>query len=186
MLIALGLMVGLVIGYARGGRLRTASLRRPKRLRLLLTALALYTLGILGGLAWSPLLSIFTALCGFTLAYFAWVNHQFRGARLVAIGLAGNAFVLLINGGIPVSTSAAARAGVSDPGTVADGMHVPAADAVLPWLGEVIPVAFPLLPQVASPGDLILAAGLALVASSALPAPAASTRSAPNRAATAS
>lgn len=167
-LVVFTLIAGLAVGFARGGRFRASAMRVPKRVRLLITALGLYTLGVLGSWVWAPLLPTFSALCGFTLAYFAWVNRDLTGARLVALGFAANATVLLINGAVPVSESAAGRAGITDVTNATDGMHVPAADATLSWLGEVIPVAFPLMPQVASPGDIAIAAGLALAVVSAM------------------
>lgn len=168
MLVLLALLVGLAVGHARGGNLRTILLHRPRRLRLLVTAIGLYTIGVLGGWIWTPLLPTFSALCGFALAYFAWVNQDLRGTRLVAAGFAANSLVLLVNGAVPFSTSAAMRAGIPDVAAATDELNTPTAGAIFPWLGEVIPVAFPLLPQVASPGDIAIAAGIALVVASAM------------------
>lgn len=162
MLVVIALVLGVVVGHARGGRLGLLITHQPTRARLLLTALGLYVVGVLASWAWEPLLAVMSALSGLTLAYFAWVNRELDGARLVALGLSTNAIVLLANGAVPVSTSAALRAGLT--GIAFDERHVGTAEATLPWLGKVIPVAFPPLPQVVSPGDVAIAAGLGLVA----------------------
>jgi hypothetical protein len=131
---------------------------------LLLTALGLYVLGVLGGWAWEPLLSILAALAWLTIALYAWVNRRVHGAALVAAGLAANGLVLLLNGAVPVSHSAATDAGV-DPAAVVDtaGHEASGPDTLLPWLGKTVPVAFPPHPEVVSPGDVAVAAGLAVM-----------------------
>jgi hypothetical protein len=159
-LVLLALAAGLAAGYARGGRLRRLAADPPVRNRLILTALGIYVLGVLGGWLWAPLLPVLSALCWIVLGYYAWLNRARPGALLVAVGLAVNGLVILINGGMPVSGDAAARAGVTGSPAAADGM-VAADDAVTPWLGKLIPVAFPPQPEVVSPGDIAIAAGCA-------------------------
>jgi hypothetical protein len=90
-------------------------------------------------------------------------NARIAGVPLVTLGLLGNALVVTLNGAMPVSEFAAARAGVpiasiaaggdarhsiADPGTTAR------------WLGDVVPVPLPWHPEVVSPGDALIAAGL--------------------------
>jgi hypothetical protein len=160
----LALAAGVVAGYARGGGLARLATLRPQRNRLLVTAFGLHALGVLGGWLWEPLLPTLVGLSGLLLAYYAWVNRAIHGAALIAVGLAANALVLLANGAMPVSESAATRAG-ADPGTVlAAGDHEPAADDTrFAWLGKVVPVAFPPRPEVVSPGDVSIAAGVAVL-----------------------
>jgi hypothetical protein len=162
-LVLLSLAAGVAIGYARGGRL-TGLRRLPlRRNRLLLTALSLSVLGVLGGWLWEPLLGILSALSWLTVTFYAWVNRAVPGAALVAIGLAANGLVLLLNGAVPVSTHAATHAG-TEPATVlgASGREPIGPNTLLPWLGKTVPVAFPPRPEVVSPGDVAVAAGLAL------------------------
>ncbi len=65
---------------------------------------------------------------------------------------------------MPVSAAALARAGsrgvfVDDPRhELVDSRH-----HVLPWLGDVVPVALPGVGQAVSPGDVLIAAGAGLL-----------------------
>jgi hypothetical protein len=163
-LVLLAVAAGVAIGFARGGGLAGIVQLRLHRHRLLLTALGIYVLGVLGGWVWEPLLAILAALAWLTIAFYAWVNRKVRGAALIAAGLAANGLVLLLNGAVPVSFSAAAEAG-ADPSTFVGHVgHEPSGpDTLLPWLGETVPVAFPPRPEVVSPGDVAVAAGLSVV-----------------------
>ena len=88
-------------------------------------------------------------------------NRAVHGMGLVGAGLLLNAVVIGVNGGMPVSAVASARVGVSHAAAVADHQHVPAGPGTsLSWLGDVIPVPLPLRPEVASVGDVLVAAGL--------------------------
>lgn len=163
-LLLLALAAGLVAGYARGGRLRRLGERPPVRSRLILTALGAYAVGVAGSWAWEPLLPAMTALCWFTLGFYAWLNRSYHGARLVALGLAANGLVILLNGGMPVSADAQERAGVAT--TVAERAEEGRVTVVddttrLSWLGKTVPVAFPPRPEAVSPGDIAVAAGVA-------------------------
>ncbi|MGH8825901.1 MAG: DUF5317 family protein [Jiangellaceae bacterium] len=162
-LVLLSLAAGVTIGYARGGSL-TALLRLPlRRNRLVLTALSLSVLGVLVGWLWEPLLGVLSALSWLTVAFYAWVNRAVPGATLVAVGLAANGLALLLNGAVPVATDAVTRAG-ADPTVVVgpSGREPTGPDTLLPWLGKTVPVAFPPRPEVVSPGDVAVSAGLAL------------------------
>lgn len=162
-LVLLALAAGVLAGYARGGGLSRLTALHPIRNRLLLTALGLHALGVLGGFAWAPLLPTLVGLSWALLGYYAWVNRSIHGATLVALGLAANAAVMLTNGGMPVSADAAVRAGVDPAVVVSEGQHeLTGDDTRLAWLGKVVPVAFPPRPEVVTPGDVAVAAGLAL------------------------
>ena len=162
-LVLLALAGGVMFGYARGGRLTRLGRLPLRRNRLLLTAIGLYVIGVLGGLLWEPLLAILSAVSWLTIAFYAWVNRAVQGAALVALGLAANGMVILINAAMPVSMSAAARAG-ADPAALLAPTERTAlgSDTLLPWLGKTVPIAFPPRPEVVSPGDIAVAAGLAL------------------------
>ncbi|HWC33679.1 MAG TPA: DUF5317 domain-containing protein [Mycobacteriales bacterium] len=94
---------------------------------------------------------------------FCIANFRVAGVPLVAIGLVLNAVVVARNGAMPVSIAAASRAGVSTL-TVAtdnDPRHTIAGrGSVWRGLGDVIPVPLPVSPEVVSPGDVLVAAGL--------------------------
>ena len=170
-LLLLALAAGLVAGYARGGRLRRLGERPPVRSRLILTALGAYAVGVAGSWVWEPLLPVMTALCWFTLGFYAWHNRSYHGARLVALGLAANGLVIMLNGGMPVSADAQQRAGVAATGAeAAETGRVTVVDDTtrLPWLGKTIPVAFPPRPEAVSPGDVAVAAGVVAALATAM------------------
>jgi uncharacterized protein DUF5317 len=91
-------------------------------------------------------------------------NLRIRGVPLVTLGLALNAMVVMLNAAMPVSVAAAARAGTSMTSIAAgtDPRHeLAGVGTTLRLLGDTIPVPLPLRPEVASPGDILVAAGLA-------------------------
>jgi hypothetical protein len=91
-------------------------------------------------------------------------NLRVAGVPLVTIGLVGNAVVVAANGAMPVSIVAALHAGVpiTDIAAGRDSRHeIAGTGTTIRWLGDVIPVPIPLRPEVVSPGDVLVAAGLA-------------------------
>jgi hypothetical protein len=90
-------------------------------------------------------------------------NIRLSGVPLVTLGLICNALVVALNGAMPVSASAAVRAGVPVAGIAAgnDARHrIAGTGTTLHDLGDVIPVPLPGRPEVLSPGDALIAAGL--------------------------
>lgn len=161
-LLAIG--AGVMVGYARGGGLARLITLRPRRNRLLVTAIGLHAFGVLAGWLWEPLLPVLVSLSWAVLAYYAWMNRPIPGTILIAVGLAANAAVLLANGAMPVSDTAAARAGADQAVILASGDHEPEDPHTrLAWLGKVVPVAFPPRPEVVTPGDVSVAAGIAVL-----------------------
>jgi Family of unknown function (DUF5317) len=162
-LMLLALAGGVMFGYARDGRLARLGRLPLRRNRLLLTAISLYVLGVLGSLLWEPLLGLLSGLAWLTIAFYAWVNRAVQGFALVAAGLAANGLVLLLNAAMPVSVEAAERAGADPEALLAPTERTELRpDTLLPWLGKTVPIAFPPRPEVVSPGDVAVAAGLAL------------------------
>lgn len=97
-------------------------------------------------------------------------NRRLAGTPLIGLGLLLNVLVVAGNGAMPVSLSAAERAGMTsaDLALAQDGLHEPAdASTRLRWLGDVVPLALPWRPQVVSPGDVLVAAGVGLLLVSA-------------------
>ncbi|QBI19186.1 hypothetical protein ER308_06295 [Egibacter rhizosphaerae] len=156
------LVAAVLIGYARGGRLRalaTLDLRRPWLLAVAvvtqLTAAATRFVGegtveALG----PPLLAVgFAAVLLFLLA-----NRHLPGIWLAFVGVALNTLVILANGAMPVSPRALEVVGDAS-AALPGGRHALLdARTQLPWLADVIPV--PPLRSVVSVGDLVLAAGV--------------------------
>lgn len=162
-------MVGAIaIGYALGGtwsRLTSLHLRwRRFVIAAVVAQMGGALVGVLGygdprrayvvGLATS-------ALCA---AAFCARNLRVAGVPLVTLGLISNAVVVAANGAMPVSVAAADRADVPvvDIAVGQDSRHeIADSTTTLRFLGDVIPVPLPARSEVVSPGDVLVAAGLA-------------------------
>jgi len=155
------LLVAVALGVATGGsfeRLGGISLRAR---RLVYAAVVVQLVGTLVG---GPLYPVGLAVSAALVAGFLLRNRGIRGTGLLAIGLLSNAVVVGLNGAMPVSEAAAGRAGTTtqDILTGADARHELAdRDTRLRVLGDVVPVPVPWRPEVVSPGDIAVAAGLA-------------------------
>ena len=159
-LVVVVLLGALAIGVLRGGRLAALGELRLHRPGLVAAAVAVQVVGALAG---GRLHAVGLALSAVLVAGFLLVNRDRAGLGLVALGLVANALVVVANGAMPVSVAAAARAGV-DLQDVAAGLdprrELAGAATRLRPLGDVVPVPLPLRPEVASPGDVLVAAGL--------------------------
>ena len=157
-------VLAVAVAVAAGGD-RLVGLRvRAVRLLVIAAALQVVTGTLASG---SVVVRIPTMLLSAVLvALFLWANWKVAGVPLVAAGLLLNGVVVALNFAMPVSVSAAARAGLTpaelrladDPFHEQSGAHTR-----LSRLGDTIPVALPWRPQVVSPGDVLVAAGVALL-----------------------
>ena len=170
-LVVLALLTAVVLAIICRGRPSTFARPTVARLGLLgIVLIAFFT----SSLAKSTGVSVgWLVVAMLALAWFAVVNRGRPGIGLMLFGLALNALVIILNAGMPVSLTAIERAGVPLsrvpldvilPGLVDTNplREELTDDTVLPWLGEAVPLALPLRPAVASPGDVLLAAGAAL------------------------
>jgi hypothetical protein len=99
-------------------------------------------------------------------------NIGVAGAPLIAAGLLLNGLVIAANAAMPVSVAGARAAGLAraELRLPEDALREPlTAQTRLGFLGDVIPVAMPGLPQVVSPGDVLVAAGVGLLLTTARP-----------------
>ncbi|HVE74483.1 MAG TPA: DUF5317 domain-containing protein [Mycobacteriales bacterium] len=172
MLVAvLAVLAAVLVATLCGGsleRLGSLPLRSPW---LVWAAFAAQLVGtILGG----PIFAVGLVLSAALAVGWLVRNRGIRGTGLVSLGLLANAVVVSANGAMPVSVDAAGRAGVTTQALVADRdpRHELMTDSTrVRWLGDVIPVPLPVRPEVISPGDVAVAAGLAqLVLLGMLPA----------------
>jgi hypothetical protein len=160
-LAVLVLLIALVLGALLGGRVSGLSRLPVRHLPWLGGA---FGLQLAGALSSGQTMHQLTLLASAAAAVrFAAGNLRLAGIPLAAAGLVLNALVIVVNGGMPVSEHAAARAGVAldrpgDTGRVTAG-----AGTRLNALGESIPVPLPLRREVDSPGDLLVAAGIGLL-----------------------
>jgi hypothetical protein len=161
-LLALVVLLGAIaLGYARGGTLDRLGHLHLRWKRLVVAALVLQVLGGLAGGWRYPLgLALSAALVGAFLV----LNRGVRGTGLVALGLAANALVVLLNGAMPVSGDALGRARLSTQDILsgADPRHeLLGPDTRAAWLADRVPVFLPGRTEVVSSGDVLVAAGLA-------------------------
>ncbi len=172
MLIA-GLLIGLVAGFAAGGRLDNLLAIRLRWPLLIFGALAL-RLGteaaLTRGRSGSPTRSGFRfsqrPTC--VLAAGLWANRARPGMSLALVGIALNAVAILVNGGfMPVWEPSLTAAGFGRADVLSPiNLILPAGlDAHFFWsagpLGDIIPVPLPFVRNVLSLGDVILDLGLA-------------------------
>jgi hypothetical protein len=162
-------LVGAVgVGYALGGDWgRLSGIRLRWRLVVVAAVLAQAGGALLGfaGVA-DPSRAYVVGLAASALcaAAFCARNLRVSGVPLVTAGLLANAVVVAANGAMPVSIDAAYKAGVPivDIANGDDARHeIAGVGTVWRWLGDVIAVPLPVRPEVVSPGDVLVAAGLA-------------------------
>lgn len=165
--LAVCVLVGsAVLGFVLGGSLSSLSTLTMRTRWLVAVAVAAQLAGSVvawvagSGTAYAVGLAVSAvAALGFCLR-----NLRIRGVPLVTLGLLLNAAVVGLNAAMPVSVAAAAHAGTPTT-SIAEGTdprHVIAGPSTrLRALGDVVPVPLPLWPEVVSPGDVLVAAGLA-------------------------
>jgi len=164
-LAAAGILLGLVLGLAGGGRLAgltTISLRWEYALLALFAvqALARGVLPVFIG----PLAIALWAACSLALLFAVVLQlRRGRGLALAASGVAMNLLVILVNSGMPVvprewEMNAAARAAHASGGFY----HIADVRTVFPALADTLPSGVGL----ASLGDLLLALGIATLVAS--------------------
>jgi hypothetical protein len=154
-----------LLGFVLGGSISSLQTLPLRDLWLVIVAVAAQLVGGLG--AWlagsGTAYAVGLGLSALAALAFCARNLRIRGVPLVTLGLLLNALVVTANGAMPVSSAAAARAGTPIASIAAgnDPRHVLAdSGTTLRVLGDVVPVALPLRPEVASPGDVLIAAGL--------------------------
>ncbi len=159
---ALALIIGAVVGLARGGR--PSNLGRHR-----LRAWWLVVIGIAAQVAADHVdtasLGTVAVLAGATsLLAFAALNPHLVGIGVVAVGVAANALVIGLNDGMPVRPGAVVAAHITsraDEPALGYGTrhHREGPGDQLRPLADIIPI--PAFRQVVSFGDLILAMGVA-------------------------
>ena len=165
--ILLALLVGAIAG---GGFPRLADLKL--RWNLLLGGALL--LRFLPGLARELDLAVdIPAGAAYLLAYvliFAWLwgNWRVPGLQIAAVGIGANMLAVLINGGqMPIWAAAFFAAGFTEADIAGDPFHfLLRADTVADFVssgglfGDVVPIPVPIIRDVVSIGDLLLALGI--------------------------
>jgi len=167
----LAVVVGMAAGLASGGRFSRLGEHSFRGLRLLAVGVALQAgAGLAGGhLGFPVVLLSYLLLLGFVGA-----NLRIVGMGIVALGLALNAFVIAINGGMAVRPSSIVSAHAATAAEVGrlhlEGKHhLATASDHLVLLSDAVPLTP--LHEVVSFGDLILSVGAADVLANLLRSP---------------
>jgi MFS family permease len=172
----LALVAGIVLGLLAGGRVTNIANVRLRWIWLLFLGLL-----IRFGTQWAidahvPYIDL-VRLPLFISGFFAlllglWINREQPGFPLAFVGILLNAGAIIINGGaMPVWEPSVVAAGLNPAditssfyrvvGETATGSLPPEFLATAGPLGDIIPIPFPYLNNVASIGDIFLTAGLA-------------------------
>jgi hypothetical protein len=155
-------LVGLIAGFLAGG-----SVRNFERIQVFwwgaaLAGLALQLVPVERWFSDDAAVAVLLASYALLIA-FVWVNRRLPAASLLLVGLALNALVIGLNGGMPVSEGAiraAGGAGTVLPSAIDDGKHhLMTFDDVLTPLADVIGLPPP-ISTVLSIGDVFLYAGI--------------------------
>ncbi len=167
-----GIVIGLIVGFIRGGWLKSLSgLSKIKLIAgwifplLLILQLVVYRLQDKYEVIhrYSGYIYIAVYVCGIVFLY---LNRKQPGFKWILAGVLMNFLVMAFNGGkMPVSPEAINAIDPSYLETVKNGdlgtKHILLlSSARLPFLGDIIPITKPYpLPQVASLGDLVMSMG---------------------------
>lgn len=166
MIIALMVAVlATVVALFRGGSLDSLAATKLNWLPLLFGALVVQVALDFGDPSWlgDPAgLGLLLATNAVVVAFLA-LNRHLPGMKLAALGLFLNVVVIAVNGAMPVSEPAARTVGLADelqqPGVKHEVLD---SDTRLGFLGDVIPL--PGVGKIISVGDIVLAAGIGLLA----------------------
>lgn len=158
-------IVAVVVALLQGGSLERLAATKFRAVPLLLLGLALQIVFGIWSPSWMNDAAGLTVLIVSNLLVLGWlvVNRSLPGLLIAAVGLAMNLAVISANGAMPVSADAVRAAG-GDELEIEEGAFKHQElddDTRLGFLGDIIPL--PAL-GVWSVGDLVLAAGLALLA----------------------
>lgn len=171
-MIVLGLLGGLILGLLAGGRITRLIDVRLRWVGLIFLALALRVatqVAIANGVEAADALRLPLYAAAFGLLILGlWPNRDHPGLLAVTVGAAANGLAIVINGGwMPVWAPSLDAVGMSA-GELNVAFHrlLPAnfdAEFFLHAgpIGDIIPIPLPLLTNVSSIGDALLAAGLA-------------------------
>jgi hypothetical protein len=159
-------LAGMIIGWARGGCLDALGRAPLRALPLLGVAVVMVALAAAAPLPQTAARALYGA--GYVLALaVVWHNRSHPWALPVFIGLGLNAVVIGLNGGrMPVAPDALGRMarelGLAAAATGLDARHAIAGPGTrLAVLGDIVAVSVGRFGVIASPGDLLMALGIA-------------------------
>jgi len=170
-------IIGLLVGWARGGRVKNLELLEIKKGGWAVTALAIQVV------IFTPLAQIITSwivplhlLSYLMIGVFLFYNIKLKGFPIVALGWAANFIVIAANGGyMPANLNLVSRVAsqsvVSSYETegIMNNSAILGESSRLPWLGDIfsLPSWLPLA-NVFSLGDLFIALGCLIIISTGM------------------
>jgi hypothetical protein len=159
--IAVAMVIGLLVGIVRRGKLGALARTRVRHPEVLVVALALGGVVEVTDLEWAGALTLLGLLAGLG---FAMCNLHLVGMPIIAIGVVANLVPVAANGAMPVRPDALVEAEMVDAADldrveVSGGRELADDQTILGFLGDTIPVRW--TGQVLSVGDLIMLVGLA-------------------------
>jgi len=170
--LTVGIFLGLILGLLAGGSLTNLASIRLRWIAVLAVAVIVRfgTEAALGAgidIVETFRVPLLAGAFGILLVGL-WVNRGFPGLSIAFVGILSNALVMLANGGyMPIWDRSLEIAGFA-PSDVESAVHFvirpeASADFLLRLgpLGDIIPIPFPLIRNVASVGDVFLTVGLA-------------------------
>jgi hypothetical protein len=169
LLLIVSALLGLLAGLVTGGRLRHLLARRLRWPLVVIAAFVVKELLIRTPLAaWPGAPALFALSLVALIAWVVWHRDELPGIWLVAAGIALNLAVVVANGGHMLVAPAAAHLGPHQLGQqgVWAQYAVMGPGTRLDWLGDWILIPRPVgrvFPEAYSPGDVVSAAGLAVV-----------------------
>jgi uncharacterized protein DUF5317 len=165
--LVIAVAVGLLVGFARGGSLRTLGDAKLAAVWVVFAGVILQLASTAADRADMRWLGLGLVLASFACVFtFAAINFRLPGMTLIAIGALCNFVVISANAGMPVSVAALERAGLGNPfvegGAALKGAHHALHPGThLRFLADVIPIT--VTANVVSVGDIIIWAGLLLL-----------------------
>ncbi len=164
--VVLAVLIGIVVGFARGGSLSTLGRAELRGVPFVFAGVALQVASTVSEryeVDWLPLAFVLVSFA--CVSAFAALNWRLSGMTLVALGALANFIVIAANGGMPVSLAAARSAGLGNPfdggGGVKGAHHALSDDSRLTFLADIIPLRFGA--NVVSVGDILIWAGLLVI-----------------------
>lgn len=166
------ILLALIVGALAGGGVPRLAELRLRWVWLLLLALGLRLaatwggreMGLIGGPA------VGTAIIGGYALIFVWLSLNWRvpGLQVASVGIAANGLAVVLHGGqMPIWSGAFLAAGFTAADLASDPFHfVLQTDTVAGFVaagglfGDVIPIPLPIVRDVVSIGDLVLAIGI--------------------------
>ena len=163
----LAVAFGILVGFIRGGSLKTMSEAHLKGVPIVFAGVAMQIGSALADRADMRWLAFGLVVASFACVFgFAAFNFNLPGMTLIGAGALCNFVVIVANGGMPVSLEALDRVGLGNPfeegKAIVKGAHRALTDdSKLRFLADTIPVE--VMANVISVGDILIWAGILLL-----------------------